>query len=602
MSAPANGRLHARAVLAALILGVAPPAAAQEAILDIAGRPAAFRTADSAGEGAAVEPGVPRYRAGGIGHPGGGGAGLPAGAYLDLGAGAAGGSPRASLVNLFKDGTLEYLPLREWDLGDIETGDLDGDGRGDIAFALSRGRCDSIPGTRPRVWIQNSSGRFVDETESRIPPLSTSTFDLDLFDADGDSDLDILVCGYSCYPARSPATLLINDGTGHFADETDSRLIGVPEFTILYFAAQARLDSGDSPDIAAILLDVRDPGDITAYPFLFLNTGDGHFWPDLFGRLLSYGSYGFFGVEAAELTGDTLDDLLFLNVGNPSSGRDGGIALFRNAGNGFLADETPARVGADTARSTRDVAIADVDGDGDPDILDVGFFSVPNDPQVRLLVNDGAGFYAPAAAGALPALTGWFNDAEFAPFFQGGLPDLFVAKVRVGDVAADLLLLNDGGGGFRDSSDLLPTVQDFSVAAATFDYDRDGDFDIAIGSSAPFVNLGGQNRLYINQRLSPPVSAEEPGGLPRSAELLGNYPNPFNPSTSIRFRLATAADVTISAAGLLGAEVMRVELPHRPPGVHEVSWNAAHLPAGIYWYTLRVSGRRVATKAALLIR
>lgn len=506
---------------------------------------------------------------------------------------------RNTMASLFNDGTIEFLPQTEWDLADIETGDLNGDSLDDIVFSLRWNDCDSIPGTRPRVWIQNSAGIFVDETAARIPEVTTSTGDLDLFDADGDGDPDILLCGYSCPTARSPATLLMNDGNGVFTDGTVDRLIGVPEFTFLSFAAQARIDSGDSEDIVAVLVDVQ--GDI-AYPFLFLNTGDGHFWPDIYGRLLDYRSYGFFDVEAADLTGDGLSDLLFLNVPRHAAGMAGGPAIFRNAGNGFFIDETAARMGPDTTRSTRDVAIADADADGDTDILDVGWFSVENDPQVRLLRNDGSGNFIPEASADLSALSGWFNDAVFAPFHQDSLPDIFLAKIVVQSLAADVLMLNRGGGAFRDSSALLPPAIDFTTSIAVFDHGRDGDFDIAVGNSAPIVDLPGQNRLYINQRRSPPVGVDGRAAIPLAASLIGIYPNPFNPSTVIRYALDAGADVTLVVANVLGEVVQRTSLGRQSAGTHEVRWEGAGLPGGTYWYSLLVDGRRVATRPALFIR
>lgn len=509
------------------------------------------------------------------------------------------GTEARTMVNLFKDGTLEYLPLKEWDLADVATGDVNGDGRDDIVFSMKWTECDSIPGTRPRVWIQNSAGRFIDETAARIPGVSTSTPDLDLFDADGDGDLDILLCGYICLPNRSPGTILINDGTGVFTDETAQRLIGVPEFTFLSYASEARIDSGTSTDIVAILYDSRRK---LSYPYLFLNTGDGHFWPDLYGRLLDYGRYGFFDVEARDLTGDSLSDLLFLNIVSGDSGWPGGLALFRNTGDGFFTDETPARLGQDTGRSVRDVAIADADGDGDTDILDVGWFNAGNTPQVRLLLNDGAGVFTASGSGDIAGLSGWFNDAEFAPLLQDSLPDLFIAKIVVQNFSEDLMLVNKGGGVFSDSSELLPSGLDFTVAVSVFDYGRDGDPDIAIGNSNPYQDFTGQNRLYINQRHASPLGADDPAGLPAEARLIGNYPNPFNPSTVIRYALDGWTDVAIEVTNVLGEVVMRAEPGRQPAGTHELRWDAARLPGGVYWYSLSAGGRRIGTLPAILVR
>jgi hypothetical protein len=594
----------------ALALAAAPAGAgAQETIYDATGRRVGIVPPGSAGPGAHPRPvllpggealdgeRIVRYGAGvyvvggGPDAPGPDGVRAPGNAFPGAGA--------PTMVNLFKDGTLEYLPLVEWVLGDIETGDVNGDGRDDIVFSVRWNDCDSIPGTKPRVWIQNSAGRFVDETDARIPDVTTSTTDLDLFDADGDGDLDILVCGYRCIPIYSIGTILINDGAGVFTDETADRLIGVPEFTVLTYAAEALIDSGDSPDIATILYDWRRK---IRYPYLFLNTGDGHFWPDSYGRLLDFREYGFYDVAARDLTGDGLADLLFLNIPSPDSGWPGGLALFRNAGNGFFTDETVARLGQDTVRSVRDVAIGDADLDGDTDILDVGWFDPANVPQVRLLTNDGTGVFPAGGHGDIDSLEGWFNDAEFAPLVSDSLPDIFIAKIVLLGYSEDVLLLNRGGGVFRDSSELLPSGIDFTVAVSVFDYDRDGDFDIAIGNKSPELDQAGQNRLYINQVRTPPSGAEAEPGLPAGARLIGNYPNPFNPSTVIRYSLDGAAEVSIEVTNVLGEVVMRAAPGRQPAGTHELRWDAARLPGGVYWYSLSAGGRRIGTLPALLVR
>jgi hypothetical protein len=590
------------AALAGLAPPLAPDATAQESLTDIAGR--RIGTAAPGATGPSIGQGGARLRLLGAGEAtvGSGVKRYPAGYYLVEDGSFDADTAADALAGLFRDGTLEYLPNDTWDLGDIETGDVNGDGLDDIVFSISRSDCDSIPGTGPRIWIQNAVHRFYDESATRLPLLSTSTFDLNLFDADGDSDLDILLCGYGCLSARSTATLLINDGTGHFTDETASRLIGVPENHILYFAQPALIDSGPSMDIAAILLDLNQPQNPVTYPYLFLNTGDGHFWPDHQGRLLQYDNYGFFNVEAADLTGDGLEDLLFLNIGSPGDGVDGRLALFRNTGNGFMTDETTARMGGDSSRRTRDVAIADVDGDGDPDVLDVGFLTGGASPQLRLMINQGAGYFAKGGAGTLDAFSGWFNDAEFAPFIQDTLPDLYIAKVQVGQTALDLLLLNRGDGTFRDSSGLLPPVLDFSVAASVSDYDRDGDMDIVVGNSSPTLDRFGQNRLYINQRFSPATGVDEGGPLPRSTFLRQNYPNPFNASTVIRYALGSGAEVTVEAVNVTGQVVLRSRRGYQGPGTYEFHWDAGSLPGGVYFYSILAGGTRLPPRAAVLVK
>lgn len=103
------------------------------------------------------------------------------------------------------------------------------------------------------------------------------------------------------------------------------------------------------------------------------------------------------------------------------------------------------------------------------------------------------------------------------------------------------------------------------------------------------------------------VSVEEPAGSgPRPGmeagfELLANYPNPFNPSTVIRFRLARAAQVRLSLHDAAGREIRVLAEGARGQGAHEVAADLRDLPSGLYLYALQVEGRRQ-TRAMTLIR
>lgn len=80
-----------------------------------------------------------------------------------------------------------------------------------------------------------------------------------------------------------------------------------------------------------------------------------------------------------------------------------------------------------------------------------------------------------------------------------------------------------------------------------------------------------------------PVASAVPG----SFALEQNFPNPFNPSTTIRFSTARARFITLTIVDVLGREVAR--LVHEPvqPGTYDVVWNAGALPSGVYVAVLR---------------
>lgn len=91
---------------------------------------------------------------------------------------------------------------------------------------------------------------------------------------------------------------------------------------------------------------------------------------------------------------------------------------------------------------------------------------------------------------------------------------------------------------------------------------------------------------------------------PDEFRLFQNYPNPFNPSTTIAFLVPATASTTALALkvyDLLGREVMTLAEGDRSPGRHTVSFEAAALPSGAYFYRLE-SARFSATAKMLLLR
>lgn len=74
--------------------------------------------------------------------------------------------------------------------------------------------------------------------------------------------------------------------------------------------------------------------------------------------------------------------------------------------------------------------------------------------------------------------------------------------------------------------------------------------------------------------------------LPDQFELTGNYPNPFNPQTSITFSMPEAAHVRLTVYDLLGRRVAMLVDGNLAAGRHEVRFDATNLPSGNYIYRL----------------
>jgi hypothetical protein len=101
--------------------------------------------------------------------------------------------------------------------------------------------------------------------------------------------------------------------------------------------------------------------------------------------------------------------------------------------------------------------------------------------------------------------------------------------------------------------------------------------------------------------LPPPIEVRQISNIiPKHFELVGNYPNPFNPNTRIVFDVPKSADVRITVFDVLGREVATLINKKLAPGKYEVDFNGTNLPSGIYFYRLTSANYSQTKKMALV--
>lgn len=88
--------------------------------------------------------------------------------------------------------------------------------------------------------------------------------------------------------------------------------------------------------------------------------------------------------------------------------------------------------------------------------------------------------------------------------------------------------------------------------------------------------------------------------IPQKTNLVGNYPNPFNPSTRIRFNISQAGKTRLDVYNLVGQHILTLIDGELLPGAYEADFHAADLPSGIYFSLLRVNGRVYSQKMILM--
>ena len=164
-----------------------------------------------------------------------------------------------------------------------------------------------------------------------------------------------------------------------------------------------------------------------------------------------------------------------------------------------------------------------------------------------------------------------------------------------------------------DSLGWAPSTQGVQLSMAIFDPDGYqhpmNSYDTLAGSyykSWWGSEWGGVWRVVAFDDLVGVEVAEN--GIPDQYALQQNFPNPFNPSTQIRFALPTASTVRIAVFDVTGREVGVPAMGDYVAGVHTVPFDARHLASGVYFYRMTATGKEgnsasfVATNKLVLVK
>ncbi len=96
------------------------------------------------------------------------------------------------------------------------------------------------------------------------------------------------------------------------------------------------------------------------------------------------------------------------------------------------------------------------------------------------------------------------------------------------------------------------------------------------------------------------TAVREAGNLPSGYELGQNFPNPFNPSTVISYRLPAVSRVTLKVYDVLGRNVATLVDEVQNPGQHAVKFDGSALPSGVYFYRLEAGSFTSVRKLVLM--
>jgi hypothetical protein len=111
----------------------------------------------------------------------------------------------------------------------------------------------------------------------------------------------------------------------------------------------------------------------------------------------------------------------------------------------------------------------------------------------------------------------------------------------------------------------------------------------------------GDNDIYFYNTTLLTFVEPDQSLFPRQVLLNQNFPNPFNPTTTIRFLIPSRTRVTLTVFDLLGREVATLVDGMQDPGEKTTTFDGSNLASGVYFYRLK-AGERIETKKAVLIK
>ncbi|MEO9806407.1 MAG: VCBS repeat-containing protein [Reichenbachiella sp.] len=304
-----------------------------------------------------------------------------------------------------------------------------------------------------QACAQNDSTMpFIDVTTTHlnVAGLGNNTMDAAVADIDKDGDLDVILA-----MEYVENIILINDGKGSFANESTSRFPRIRRDS--EDIAIADFDNDGDPDI----IFVSEDDQVNEY---YQNDGNG-FFVDIGDKIPVQGTSN--AVETADLNGDGFYDLVIGNAG--------ANYLLINDGSGGFIDESEARLPSLSA-TAQDIELSDIDNDGDLDIIEA------NETTNAILINDGNGVFSYDSK-RLPVINDQTREVDLGDIDNDGDLDIAFANVDFGGIGdpQNRLLLNDGQGFFTESPG-LPKSALRTVDIDFADLNGDGFLDILSGN------------------------------------------------------------------------------------------------------------------------
>ena len=458
----------------------------------------------------------------------------------------------------------------------VATGDLDGDGKGEVIFVKGRYTDDPQSG----VWVYEADGTdngFSAPWHVNINAFASdsvkwgTTENVVVDDIDGDGRDELMFsfnggsnpnAGYSTYSEDRFFVMGVEGDIGVLPKP-------VEEFVI---APRDRNKDG---------VRGNDHGGGSAVSMVVADTdGDGK-------KEMAFFSWNGGNMFVAEATG-----------ANTYAAPDSGEYVR------FGSSSFPGNTAGKDDFSFNPTAI-DMDGDGKDEIYATGYYTqnlyvyadrdgdaMKIDSNEVSLVARGHRFGLAAVNSVKDHGAGYFNMSPYGvpTLFAGGNSGSELAKITLradssvlGGVSSWDVVKYDtkAGGGFNNKP------------VAGVDFNRNGKGEVVLAYQG--TDDGGtyiQIMEYSESSVKLSVERELTIITPEDYKLSQNYPNPFNPTTTIQYTLPMRDQITVTVYNMLGQEVVRLmNNESKPAGTYQLSWNGmdkngVQVSSGMYFYTM----------------
>ena len=459
----------------------------------------------------------------------------------------------------------------------VATGDLDGDGKGEVIFLKGRYTDDPQSG----LWVYEADGTdngFSEPWHVNINAFASDsvyggyTENLVVEDVDGDG-LDEVIFAFN--GGSNP--------TAGYSTYSEDR----------FFVVGVQGDIGVLPKaVEEFVIAPRD------------RNKDGV-------RGNDHGGGSAISMAVADTDGDGKHEIAFFswNSGNMFIAEATGADTYAAPDSGeyvrFGSSSFPGNTAGKDDFSFNPTAI-DMDGDGKDEIYATGYYTqnlyvyADKDGDAMKIGADEVSLVARGHRFGLTAVNsvkdhgaGYFNMSPYGvpTLFAGGNSGSELAKITLradssvlgGESSWDVVTYDTkAGGGFNNKP------------VAGVDFDRDGKGEVVLAFQA--VADGGtyiQIMEYSESSVKLSVERELTIITPEDYKLSQNYPNPFNPTTTIQYTLPMRDKITVTIYNMLGQEVVRLmNNEEKPAGTYQLTWNGmdkngAQVSSGMYFYSMR---------------